>query len=254
MDAERYKELVTKAGQRLAAHQDAIDKMKQEIHDTKEATQHCRIDLMNAKNRKPPTYNKDTHVNLDMQMWVTHNQTRDEYEQDLKKYDQNKPKDNGYREHKNRQHMMQYAQAKNYMANYGKQEVGGKHAMGSVPHPPLPPQHHMPPPPHPKQLHPLLPPHPPPKFPPPPPPKVQAKHFPSTTLKPTPTPPTPGPNRKIHPPPPPPPKLPISKQHLPPPPPPPPPAPHPQQRMKPGHPPPVKMVPLGKLPPHPMPG
>ncbi len=124
MDAERFKELVTKAQQRISSHLSAIAKMKQEIKDTKDATQRCRIDVMNAKNRKPPTYNKDTHVNLDMQMWVTHNQTREEYDQEVEnKYKVRSPineKDKGYREYKDRQMQMQAAQHNNYYMNYGE--------------------------------------------------------------------------------------------------------------------------------------
>lgn len=109
MDAERYKEMVSKAQQRMEMHRAGIAKMKQDISDTKEGIQHCRIDYMNAKNRKPPTYNKDTHVNLDMQMWVTHNQTKEEY---LDQYAKPQQTDNGYSEYKNKNHQMQIAQVR----------------------------------------------------------------------------------------------------------------------------------------------
>ena len=48
--------------------------MKGEIQRSKMDTQRCRIDYLNDKNKKPPSFSKDTHVNLDMQMWITHNQ------------------------------------------------------------------------------------------------------------------------------------------------------------------------------------
>ncbi len=242
MDAERYKELVTKAQQRMSAHQDAIARMRQEIHDTKEGTQHCRIDLMNGKNRKPPTFNKDTHVNLDMQMWVTHNQTREEHDRGMAQ-PKAKQRDNGYREYKNRQHMMQAAQARNYMQNYGKGQQQQHAGMMAPPpkhllmHPPPkqqppPPNNHGKMPPPPKKM--MQPPH-------PPPPPPQAK---KATEKPKPpSTPTPGPQRNVHPPPPPPPMPPPPKKKNPPP--PPPPQKHPPP---PPPPPPGKMVPP---PPHP---
>ena len=37
------------------------------------------MDILNARNARPPKYDKDTHVNLDMQMWITHNQTKVAY-------------------------------------------------------------------------------------------------------------------------------------------------------------------------------
>ena len=58
MDAERFKELVNKAGNRVHTLEAAINHMKSEITGTKSEIQHCRIDLMNAKNKKPPSYNK----------------------------------------------------------------------------------------------------------------------------------------------------------------------------------------------------
>ena len=64
---------------RIQQLQSSIDKMHKDISDTKTAYHQCRVDILNARNAKPPTYDKDTHVNLDMQMWITHNQTKVEY-------------------------------------------------------------------------------------------------------------------------------------------------------------------------------
>ena len=53
--------------------------MQEDIVDTKNAYHQCRVDILNARNARPATYDKDTHVNLDMQMWITHNQTKVDY-------------------------------------------------------------------------------------------------------------------------------------------------------------------------------
>merc|ERR1712064_151675 len=60
-------------GQLLEAERD------KDLVDTRNAFHQCKVDILNAKNIKAPTYDKDTHVNLDMQMWITHNQTKVEY-------------------------------------------------------------------------------------------------------------------------------------------------------------------------------
>ena len=64
---------------RIKQLEKAIGKMDKDILDTKTAYHQCRIDILNAKNSRPAKYDKDTHVNLDMQMWITHNQTEVEY-------------------------------------------------------------------------------------------------------------------------------------------------------------------------------
>ena len=103
MDAERFRELVHRSNAKIRDQTSDISKLRSEIVLGKQDLQRCRIDLMNAKNYKvckcafcddrffmeisqnaicqlpikPPGYKKDTHVNLDMQMWITHNQTKE---------------------------------------------------------------------------------------------------------------------------------------------------------------------------------
>ena len=79
LEAERYQNLVEKAMERIKHLEQSIENLKKSIVDTKNAYHQCRLDILNAKNVKHPSYNKDTHVNLDMQMWITHNQTKNEY-------------------------------------------------------------------------------------------------------------------------------------------------------------------------------
>ncbi len=86
LDAERFKEAVSVVARKRNELLDGVRGLAKEIVKTKVDLQKCKIDLMNAKNRKPATYNKDTHVNLDMQMWITHNQTKDAYDE-IKKDD-----------------------------------------------------------------------------------------------------------------------------------------------------------------------
>ena len=79
LEAERYKDLVEKAMARIAELEKAIGDTNKAIAETKNDYHQCRVDILNAKNNKGPTYDRDTHVNLDMQMWITHNETKTEY-------------------------------------------------------------------------------------------------------------------------------------------------------------------------------
>lgn len=79
LEAERYKDMVEEAMAHIKHLQENIAQMNQDILDTKTGYHQCRLDLLNAKNARHPKYDKDTHVNLDMQMWITHNQTKYEY-------------------------------------------------------------------------------------------------------------------------------------------------------------------------------
>lgn len=79
LEAERYKDLVEETLARIKQLEDAIDNMQKDILESKSDYHQCRLDILNAKNVRPPSYDKDTHVNLDMQMWITHNQTKVEY-------------------------------------------------------------------------------------------------------------------------------------------------------------------------------
>ena len=77
MDAERYREMVSRANVRIRQLLAEIERLGLEIGESKKALIKCRVEVVNAKSYKPPGFNKDTHVNLDMQMWITHNQTRE---------------------------------------------------------------------------------------------------------------------------------------------------------------------------------
>jgi len=77
LDAEAYKLKVEKASERLRAIRAEVEKTAEEIKTNKKELEHCRIDILNAKNKHTPKFNRDTHVNLDMQMWITHNETEE---------------------------------------------------------------------------------------------------------------------------------------------------------------------------------
>lgn len=77
MDAEAYKLKVERAGERLRAIKAEVEKTAEAIKTNKKELEHCRIDILNAKNKKTPKFLRDTHVNLDMQMWITHNETEE---------------------------------------------------------------------------------------------------------------------------------------------------------------------------------
>jgi len=77
IDAEAYKLKVEKADERLRAIKGDVDKTAEAIKTNKKELEHCRIDILNAKNKKTPKFLRDTHVNLDMKMWITHNETEE---------------------------------------------------------------------------------------------------------------------------------------------------------------------------------
>lgn len=77
LDAEAYKLKVERAGEKLRAIRAEVEKTAEAIKTNKKELEHCRIDILNAKNKRSPKFLRDTHVNLDMQMWITHNETEE---------------------------------------------------------------------------------------------------------------------------------------------------------------------------------
>ena len=77
LDAESYKLKVEKASERLRALKATVAKATEDINKNKKELSHCRVDILNKKNIHSPKYLRDTHVNLDMQMWITHNETKE---------------------------------------------------------------------------------------------------------------------------------------------------------------------------------
>ena len=75
----RYKDLVEETLARIQQLQNNVERLQKEIGETKNQYHQCRIDILNARNARPAAYDRDTHVNLDMQMWITHNQTEIQY-------------------------------------------------------------------------------------------------------------------------------------------------------------------------------
>merc|ERR1712121_302870 len=49
--------------------------LEKQISDAEEERSHCRMDIVNLNAGANPKIGRDTHVNLDMKMWITHNQT-----------------------------------------------------------------------------------------------------------------------------------------------------------------------------------
>lgn len=79
MDAESYKLKVEKAEEKLRAIKAEVEKTADAIKTNRKELDHCRIDILNAKNKKAPKFMRDTHVNLDMQMFITHNETEEKF-------------------------------------------------------------------------------------------------------------------------------------------------------------------------------
>ena len=79
LDAEAYKLKVERASERLRAIQAEAQSTVEAIKTNRKELEHCRIDILNAKNKPAPQLMRDTHVNLDMKMWITHNETAETY-------------------------------------------------------------------------------------------------------------------------------------------------------------------------------
>jgi len=75
MDAEQFKLEAEKAQVNLDQFKNEVMKLEAQIGHAKEDRHTCRMDIVKANNNEEPKIDRDTHVNLDMQMWITHNQT-----------------------------------------------------------------------------------------------------------------------------------------------------------------------------------
>ena len=75
MDAEQFKLEAEKAQVNLDQFKNQVMQLEAQIGHAKEDRHTCRMDIVKANNNEEPNIDRDTHVNLDMQMWITHNQT-----------------------------------------------------------------------------------------------------------------------------------------------------------------------------------
>ena len=81
LDAERYKEEYREESEIVAMLKKKMKEIQMDIEKTKEDLQKARMEGAMPKYKKPaPKFNKDTKVNLDMSMWITHNITKEEQE------------------------------------------------------------------------------------------------------------------------------------------------------------------------------
>merc|ERR1712048_1514392 len=100
LDVERYKEEYREVSEFVDMIKRKIKEVQAEIKKTKEDLNTARLEGVMPKTKYyAPKFNKDTKVNLDMSMWITHNISKEErkpykpkieyYEQPYKPY---KPK------------------------------------------------------------------------------------------------------------------------------------------------------------------
>ena len=81
LDAERYKEEYREETEIVAMLKKKMKEVLLDIEKTREDLQKARMDSVMPKYGKhAPKFNKDTKVNLDMSMWITHNITKEEQE------------------------------------------------------------------------------------------------------------------------------------------------------------------------------
>merc|ERR1719369_1119586 len=92
LDAERYKEEFREISEIIELLKKNMRDVQIEIEKTKEDLQRERLEgAMPKAKYHPPKYNKDTKVNLDMSMWITHNISKEEsepYEPKVKYYEE----------------------------------------------------------------------------------------------------------------------------------------------------------------------
>merc|ERR1739838_1175798 len=82
LEAERYREEYREVAEILALLKRKKNEVAAEINKTKEDLQKARMEGAMPKAKKyAPKFNKDTKVNLDMSMWITHNYTKEEQEE-----------------------------------------------------------------------------------------------------------------------------------------------------------------------------
>lgn len=75
-DAEKYKEQLRETKYALGKLEYKIDKLQDKVEVIRDNLAQCKLDLLNAHNYVETQYNKDTHVDLAMDMWITHNKTK----------------------------------------------------------------------------------------------------------------------------------------------------------------------------------
>jgi len=81
LDAERYKEEYREESEIVAMLKKKYKEALLDIEKTREDLKQARMDgVMPKYGKHAPKFNKDTKVNLDMSMWITHNITREEQE------------------------------------------------------------------------------------------------------------------------------------------------------------------------------
>merc|ERR1712179_563838 len=82
LEAERYREEYREVADILALLKNKKNEVAAEIKKTKEDLQKARMEGAMPKSKyHAPKFNKDTKVNLDMSMWITHNYTKEEQEE-----------------------------------------------------------------------------------------------------------------------------------------------------------------------------
>merc|ERR1711936_227653 len=75
MDAEHFRLEAEKAQVYLDEFKNEVLRLEQQITHPKEERTHCRMAIVQVNANQNPKIGRDTHVNLDMKMWITHNQT-----------------------------------------------------------------------------------------------------------------------------------------------------------------------------------
>jgi len=88
LEDERYREEYNEVAEMLALIKKKIGDLNAEKTKVKQDLQEARMKGAMPKSKKyAPKFNKDTKVNLDMSMWITHNYTKEEQEEYAPKFE-----------------------------------------------------------------------------------------------------------------------------------------------------------------------
>ena len=79
MGAERYKETLKDLKVKETKLGFTLEKLADKLEFYKDDLDQCKIDLIAAKQFKDDSSYKDTHLDLGMEMWITHNKSEVEY-------------------------------------------------------------------------------------------------------------------------------------------------------------------------------
>lgn len=79
MDAEKYKDQLKEATEKITKLEFVVEKLTDKLEIIKDDVSQCKLDMLNANSVQEQERVKDTHMDLNMEMWITHNKSQATY-------------------------------------------------------------------------------------------------------------------------------------------------------------------------------